>query len=89
MITTRVLHWLSYLLVALTAPLSLFFVLRRIKEYERAVVLGTTLAPVSPLKYLSLSIYKKKQEHFPQSQSTVFSFLKVWLSYASQKVWYN
>ena len=84
MITTRILHWLSYLLVALTAPLSLFFVLRRIKEYERAVVLGTTLAPVSQ----SLNI-KKKQEHFPQSQSTVFSFLKVWLSYASQKVWYN
>ena len=25
----------------------MFFVLRKIKEYERAVVLGTTLSPVS------------------------------------------
>ena len=45
-ITTSILHFLSYILVGLTAPVSLFFVLRKIREYERAVVLGTTLAPV-------------------------------------------
>ena len=45
--TTILLHVLSYVMVVLTAPISLFFVLRRIKEYERAVVLGSTLAPVS------------------------------------------
>lgn len=41
--TTLILHVLSYMLVFFTAPLSLFFVLRRIPEYERAVVLGSTL----------------------------------------------
>ena len=52
-ITTIILHSLSYLLVIFTAPISLFFVLRRIKEYERAVVLGTTLSPVrKALKFI-------------------------------------
>lgn len=41
--TTGALHVLSYLLVFLTAPLSFLFVIRRIPEYERAVVLGSTL----------------------------------------------
>ena len=61
-VTTSVLHFLSYVLVALTAPLSLFFVLRKIREYERAVVLGTTLAPVS-LSSLNLTL----SPTFPQS----------------------
>ena len=33
--------------MVITAPFSLFFVLRRIPEYERAVVLGSTLDMVS------------------------------------------
>ena len=41
--TTLILHILSYMLVVVTAPLSLFFVLQSIPEYERAVVLGSTL----------------------------------------------
>jgi len=41
--TTGFLHVLSYMLVFLTAPLSLMFVMRKIPEYERAVVLGSTL----------------------------------------------
>ena len=45
--TTLILHILSYALVVVTAPLSLFFVLRRIPEYERAVVLGSTLDMVT------------------------------------------
>ena len=51
---TVILHCLSYVLVILTAPVSLFFVLRRVKEYERAVVLGTTLAPVSMILAVGL-----------------------------------
>jgi len=41
--TTLILHILTYALVIITAPLSLFFVLRKIPEYERAVVFGSTL----------------------------------------------
>jgi len=41
--TTLALHVMSYALVVLTAPFSLFFVLRTIPEYEKAVVLGSTL----------------------------------------------
>ena len=41
------LHILSYFLVVVTAPFSLFFVLRVIPENERAVVLGSTLDMVS------------------------------------------
>ena len=44
---TCLLHFLSLLLVILTAPFSLFFSLRRCQEYERAVVLGSTLERVS------------------------------------------
>jgi len=45
--TTGFLHVLSYLLVFLTAPLSFIFVIRKIPEYERAVVLGSTLDAAS------------------------------------------
>ncbi|XP_023327178.1 stomatin-4 isoform X2 [Eurytemora carolleeae] len=45
--TTGFLHVLSYLLVFLTAPISFIFVLRKIPEYERAVVLGSTLEMAS------------------------------------------
>ena len=38
---------LSYALVVLTSPFSLLFVLRRIPQYERAVVLGSTLDTVT------------------------------------------
>ena len=41
--TTLMLHILSYALVVVTAPISFLFVLRSIPEYERAVVLGSTL----------------------------------------------
>jgi len=40
---TLSLYILSYALVVLTAPLSFFFVLHQIPEYERAVVLGSTI----------------------------------------------
>lgn len=43
---TGLLHVLSMLLVILTAPFSLFFSLKRCQEYERAVVLGSTLERV-------------------------------------------
>jgi len=42
-IATLSLYILSYTLVILTAPISFFFVLVRIPEYERAVVLGSTI----------------------------------------------
>ena len=41
---TTFLHLLSFAIVVFTAPFSFFFVLKRIPEYERAVVLGTTLS---------------------------------------------
>ena len=44
---TGLLHVCSLLLVILTAPFSLFFSLKRCQEYERAVVLGSTLERVS------------------------------------------
>ena len=44
---TLSLYILSYALVVLTAPLSFFFVLHQIPEYERAVVLGSTIDLVS------------------------------------------
>ena len=43
---TGVLHFLSLLLVIITFPFSLYFVLKRCQEYERAVVLGSTLTEV-------------------------------------------
>ena len=43
---TGFLHVLSMLLVIFTAPFSLFFSLKRCQEYERAVVLGSTLERV-------------------------------------------
>jgi len=42
-LATLSLYILSYCLVILTAPISFFFVLVRIPEYERAVVLGSTI----------------------------------------------
>ena len=42
-LATLSLYILSYTLVILTAPLSFFFVLVKIPEYERAVVLGSTI----------------------------------------------
>ena len=42
-LATLSLYILSYTLVIVTAPLSFFFVLVRIPEYERAVVLGSTI----------------------------------------------
>ena len=44
---TGLLHFLSLLLVIITSPFSLFFVLKRCQEYERAVVLGSTLQEVN------------------------------------------
>ena len=46
-LATLSLYILSYTLVILTAPISFFFVLVRIPEYERAVVLGSTIDLVS------------------------------------------
>ena len=46
-LVTGLLHVCSLLLVILTAPFSLFFSLKRCQEYERAVVLGSTLERVS------------------------------------------
>ena len=43
---TGFLHVCSFLLVVFTSPFSLFFVLKRCQEYERAVVLGSTLDTV-------------------------------------------
>ena len=43
-VVTTFLHLLSFAIVVFTAPFSFFFVLKRIPEYERAVVLGTTLS---------------------------------------------
>ncbi|XP_023345538.1 erythrocyte band 7 integral membrane protein [Eurytemora carolleeae] len=43
LVATFLLHALSYLLVAITVPFSLFFVLKRVREFERAVILGSTL----------------------------------------------
>ena len=46
---TLSLYILSYALVVVTAPLSFFFVLHQIPEYERAVVLGSTIDLVGVL----------------------------------------
>ena len=46
---TGILHFLSLLLVIITSPFSLFFVLKRCQEYERAVVLGSTLERVNKI----------------------------------------
>ena len=43
---TGLLHACSFLLVVFTSPFSLFFALKRCQEYERAVVLGSTLDTV-------------------------------------------
>ena len=52
---TGFLHACSFLLVVFTSPFSLFFALKRCQEYERAVVLGSTLDTVRVAHLICLS----------------------------------
>jgi hypothetical protein len=73
---TGVLHFLSLLLVIITFPFSLFFVLARCQEYQRAVVLGSTLTEVcfsdkySYLSYISYLLPGNSQRTRPGLHSS-------------------
>ena len=63
-LATLSLYILSYTLVIITAPLSFFFVLVKIPEYERAVVLGSTIDLVREEKPVDFRFIIKRISKF-------------------------